>query len=82
MLIYFRNSATQTVEQELLFVGQEAGKLLAVRDIVQKVKRMFICCDMIKVFAVVWWFFFQLTTVLEKNTLNDSFWCHDNHSRI
>ena len=58
MLIYFRNSATQTVEQELLFVGQEAGKLLAVRDIVQKVKRMIICCDMIKVFAVVWWFFF------------------------
>ena len=53
MLIYFRNSATQTVEQELLFVGQEAGKLLAVRDIVQKVKRMIICCDMIKVFAVV-----------------------------
>lgn len=31
-----RNTATQTVEQELLFVGQEAGKLLAVRDIVQK----------------------------------------------
>lgn len=58
MLIYFRNSATQTVEQELLFVGQEAGKLLAVRDIVQKVKRMIICCDMIKVFAVVLWFFF------------------------
>ena len=72
MLIYFRNSATQTVEQELLFVGQEAGKLLAVRDIVQKVKRMIICCHMIKVFAVVWWFFFQLTTVLEKITLNDS----------
>lgn len=32
-----RNTATQTVEQELLFVGQEAGKLLSVRDIVQKV---------------------------------------------
>ena len=32
-----RNTATHTVEQELLFVGQEAGKLLAVRDIVQKV---------------------------------------------
>jgi len=31
-----RNTATQTVEQELLFVGQESGKLLAVRDIVQK----------------------------------------------
>ena len=33
-----RNTATHTVEQELLFVGQEAGKLLAVRDIVQKVR--------------------------------------------
>ena len=33
-----RNTATLTVEQELLFVGQEAGKLLAVRDIVQKVR--------------------------------------------
>ena len=32
-----RNTATQTVQQELLFVGQEPGKLLAVRDIVQKV---------------------------------------------
>ena len=53
MFIYLRNSATQTVEQELLFVGQEAGKLLAVRDIVQKVKRKIICCDMIKVFAVL-----------------------------
>ncbi|XP_020627483.1 probable ATP-dependent RNA helicase DDX52 isoform X2 [Orbicella faveolata] len=31
-----RNTATHSVEQELLFVGQEAGKLLAVRDIVQK----------------------------------------------
>ncbi|EDO37347.1 predicted protein, partial [Nematostella vectensis] len=31
-----RNSATATVDQELLFVGQESGKLLAVRDIVQK----------------------------------------------
>ena len=35
--MFCRNSATETVEQELLFVGQEAGKLLAVRDIVQKV---------------------------------------------
>lgn len=31
-----RNTATQTVEQELLFVGQESGKLLAVREIVKK----------------------------------------------
>lgn len=36
--VLIRNTATQTVEQELLFVGQEAGKLLAVRDIVQKVR--------------------------------------------
>ena len=32
-----RNAATDTVEQELLFVGQEAGKLIAMRDIVRKV---------------------------------------------
>ncbi|XP_031560246.1 probable ATP-dependent RNA helicase DDX52 [Actinia tenebrosa] len=31
-----RNSATKTVEQELLFVGQESGKLLAVHDIIRK----------------------------------------------
>ncbi|XP_028396880.1 probable ATP-dependent RNA helicase DDX52 [Dendronephthya gigantea] len=31
-----RNSATDTVEQELLFVGQESGKLIAIRDIIQK----------------------------------------------
>ncbi|XP_043910517.1 probable ATP-dependent RNA helicase DDX52 [Protopterus annectens] len=31
-----RNSAVETVEQELLFVGNEAGKLLAVRDLVKK----------------------------------------------
>ena len=32
-----RNSATETVEQELLFVGQESGKLLAMRNMVKKV---------------------------------------------
>ena len=32
-----RNVATETVEQELLFVGQESGKLLAIRDIIRKV---------------------------------------------
>ncbi|KAF7665280.1 hypothetical protein LDENG_00141980 [Lucifuga dentata] len=31
-----RNTAVETVEQELLFVGTENGKLLAVRDIVKK----------------------------------------------
>ncbi|CAH3139234.1 unnamed protein product [Porites lobata] len=34
--IGIRNTATHTIEQELLFVGQESGKLLAVRDIIQK----------------------------------------------
>ena len=41
VLLYFlvllsRNSATDLVKQELLFVGQEGGKLLAVRNLVQK----------------------------------------------
>ncbi|XP_077983272.1 putative ATP-dependent RNA helicase DDX52 [Glandiceps talaboti] len=31
-----RNSAVDTVEQEILYVGQEFGKLLAVRDIIAK----------------------------------------------
>ncbi|KAK3092499.1 hypothetical protein FSP39_003695 [Pinctada imbricata] len=31
-----RNSATITIEQELLFVGQESGKLLAIRDMIKK----------------------------------------------
>ncbi|EAW57600.1 DExD-box helicase 52 [Homo sapiens] len=31
-----RNSAVETVEQELLFVGSETGKLLAVRELVKK----------------------------------------------
>lgn len=32
-----RNSATELVKQELLFVGQESGKLIAIRDIIHKV---------------------------------------------
>ena len=32
-----RNAATETVQQELLFVGQESGKLLAMRDVIAKV---------------------------------------------
>ncbi|XP_030041422.1 putative ATP-dependent RNA helicase DDX52 isoform X3 [Microcaecilia unicolor] len=31
-----RNSAVETVEQELLFVGSETGKLLAMRDLIKK----------------------------------------------
>lgn len=33
-----RNTAVGTVEQELLFVGAENGKLIAVRDIIKKVR--------------------------------------------
>uniref|UniRef100_A0A8C9U401 ATP-dependent RNA helicase n=1 Tax=Scleropages formosus TaxID=113540 RepID=A0A8C9U401_SCLFO len=35
-LCMFRNSAADTVEQELLFVGTENGKLLAMRDLIKK----------------------------------------------
>lgn len=35
--MYSRNSATDLVQQELLFVGQESGKLIAIRDIIHKV---------------------------------------------
>jgi len=34
--LLLRNAATDTVEQELVFVGQEAGKLLAMRQIILK----------------------------------------------
>lgn len=34
-MVFFRNSATDLVDQELLFVGNEQGKLLALRDIVR-----------------------------------------------
>ena len=36
-----RNSATDAVQQELLFVGQEAGKLIAMRNIIKKVHTWF-----------------------------------------
>lgn len=32
-----RNSTVNTVKQELLFVGNEAGKLIAFRDLIRKV---------------------------------------------
>jgi hypothetical protein len=32
-----RNSATQTIEQQLQFVGTEYGKLFAIREIIRKV---------------------------------------------
>ena len=34
---FTRNTAVETVEQQLLFVGTECGKLLAVRDLIKKV---------------------------------------------
>ena len=42
-IIFFnRNAATNLVEQELLFVSTERGKLMALRNIIQKVLRLFI----------------------------------------
>lgn len=35
-----RNTAVETVEQELLFVGTENGKLVAMRDIIKKVRTL------------------------------------------
>ena len=35
---WFRNTATDAVKQELLFVGQESGKPLAMRNLVRKVR--------------------------------------------
>lgn len=35
--IYYRNAATDMVDQEILFVGSERGKLLAFRNMIQKV---------------------------------------------
>ncbi len=40
MLLFVRNSATDTVKQELMFAGQESGKLLAIRDIIRKVSHL------------------------------------------
>ena len=36
--VCFRNTATDAVKQELLFVGQESGKLLAIRNLVHRVR--------------------------------------------
>lgn len=37
-----RNSATESIDQELQFVGSESGKLIAVRDIIRKVSNRLI----------------------------------------
>jgi hypothetical protein len=36
-VLLFRNAVAQTIEQKLLYVGDESGKLLALRDIIHKV---------------------------------------------
>lgn len=36
-----RNAATDLVEQEILFVGAERGKLVALRNIIQKVQTVY-----------------------------------------
>lgn len=36
----FRNTAVDTVDQQLLFVGTENGKLVAMRDIIKKVRSL------------------------------------------
>ena len=42
-IIFFnRNAAANLVEQELLFVSTERGKLMALRNIIQKVPSLFI----------------------------------------
>jgi len=43
MMIYLvscchRNTVASTIQQELLYVGDEAGKLLAIRDMIRKVQ--------------------------------------------
>lgn len=37
---FLRNTAVETVEQKLLFVGTENGKLVAMRDIIKKVRTL------------------------------------------
>lgn len=36
--LIIRNAAADTVDQELLYVGSESGKMVAFRNIVQKVR--------------------------------------------
>lgn len=40
-----RNAAADTVDQKLVFVGSESGKLLALRDIIRKVKDICSCTN-------------------------------------
>lgn len=36
-ILIIRNTAVTTIEQDLVFVGNEEGKLIAMRDLVKKV---------------------------------------------
>lgn len=38
----WRNAATDTVNQELIYVGDESGKMIAMRNIIQKVESLHI----------------------------------------
>jgi len=38
LLRHYRNTVASTIQQELLYVGDESGKLLAIRDIIRKVQ--------------------------------------------
>ena len=42
---FFRNAAAHLVKQELLFVGGESGKRLAMRDIIRKVRPVSSCTN-------------------------------------
>ncbi len=61
-----RNTAVESVQQELVFVGEEYGKLVAFRDMIQKV-RVPVCSGLKYVFFVLWvksFFHFEWTVVL------------------
>ena len=50
-----RNTATDAVKQELLFVGQESGKLLAIRNLVKQVSKMFLVAISLWSYSVSPW---------------------------
>lgn len=52
----FRNAASDNVDQQLIFVGSEAGKMVALRELVQKVWKHYysICKQWGEDAAAVW----------------------------
>lgn len=52
----FRNAASDNVDQQLIFVGSEAGKMVALRELVQKVRKHYcsICEKWSEDAAAVW----------------------------